>query len=401
MRSREISTIRNLLKKEDVRQRETICLIASENYISQNVKEALSSNIINKYAEGIPYKRHYPGCMIADKLEEYGEKLAKKLFKTDEANLQPYSGSIANLIAFKAILKKGDIVLAMHPYDGGHSTHATKYNISGQIYKTFFYRVNRDGLIDYDIIRRSAKKTRPTLIIAGSSFYPQEINYKSFYEIAKEVGAYFLADIAHPAGLIAANLHNSPAEYADIITSTTHKTLRGPRGGLIMFKSKFKRAVSEALYPGVQGGPLLNVIAAKAIAFAEALDESFIKYQRMVVHNTMFLCQLLKELGFKLYTGGSTNHLIIIDLKPVGINASQIEKELESINITSNALPVPGRDGKTADGLRIGTAAITTLGYQECDLQGIAEILYYIIIKREIDRASKIQKSIIRRVKNY
>ncbi|MCX7958705.1 MAG: serine hydroxymethyltransferase [Deltaproteobacteria bacterium] len=397
MRSREISVIKQILRQEEMRQKTTICLIASENFISREVKETLSSDIINKYAEGVPHNRHYPGCAVADNLEEYGEKLAMKLFGTEGANLQPYSGSIANLIAFRAILKKGDRVLAMHPYDGGHSTHATKHNISGEIYNTFFYRVGRDGLIDYDLVRKTAKRIRPSLIIAGSSFYPQEIDYKSFGEIAKETDSYFLADIAHPAGFIATALHNSPARYADIITSTTHKTLRGPRGGLIMYKSKYKRQISEAIYPGVQGGPLLNLIAAKAVAFAEAMRTDFVRYQREVIKNTKILCQMLKERGFSLYTGGSSNHLIIIDLKPLGINASVIEKELESINITSNALPVPGRDGITADGLRIGTSAITTQGYKERELSDIAEILYLVIIKRNITKALKIQKSVVSR----
>ncbi len=290
MQNREISVINTLLKQEESRQRSTLCLIASENFISKNVQRVLSSIIINKYAEGVPHRRHYPGCDIADKIEEAGEDLAKKLFNTEGANLQPYSGSIANLIAFRALLKKGDRVLAMHPFDGGHSTHATKYNISGEIYKTFFYRVNSKGLLDYDIIRKSARKYKPNLIIAGSSFYPQEIDYRAFYDISREVGALFLADIAHPAGLIAAGLHNSPAKYADVITSTTHKTLRGPRGGLIMFKRQFKESISTALYPGVQGGPLMNLVAAKAVAFAEAIDASFKEYQVRVIKNSQILC---------------------------------------------------------------------------------------------------------------
>ncbi len=401
MRSREIPVIKEFLRQEEKRQKNTICLIASENYISRDVKEALSSDIINKYAEGVPKKRHYPGCIIADNLEEYGEILAKRLFKTEGANLQPYSGSIANLIAFRAILKKGDRILAMHPFDGGHSTHATTQHISGEIYKTFFYRVNRDGLLDYELIRKEARRIKPDLIIAGSSFYPQKIDYKSFSDIARETGSLFLADIAHPAGFIAAGLHNSPAKYADIITSTTHKTLRGPRGGLIMYKKRYKNAVSEAVYPGVQGGPLLNLVAAKAVALAEALDKSFVKYQKQVITNTQLLCQFLKERGFRLYTGGSSNHLIIIDLRPLGLNASSIEKDLESINITSNALPVPGRDGRTPDGLRIGTSAITTLGYTENDIMDISEILYLVIKKREMNKAEKLQKALINRINKH
>lgn len=398
MRSREISIIKKILRDEKIRQRKTICLIASENYISNDVKEALSSVIINKYAEGVPFKRHYPGCFEADRLEEFGEKLAMRLFDVEGANLQPYSGSIANLIAFKSILKKGDRVLAMHPFDGGHSTHATKSNISGELYRTFFYRVGKDGTLDYDIIRKEAKKVKPNLIIAGSSFYPKEIDYKIFYEIAKENDSYFLADIAHPAGFIAAKLHNSPAKYADIITSTTHKTLRGPRGGLIMYKRYLKEAISNAIYPGVQGGPLLNLVAAKAVAFSEALSKDFRKYQKQVIKNTTLLCEMLKERKFVLYTGGSSNHLIVIDLRPLKYDASKIEKDLEKINITSNALPVPGRDGKTLDGLRIGTSAITTLGYSERELAEIADILYHLIIKRDLDKASKIQKRLIRRI---
>jgi len=398
MRSREIPIIKRLLKKEEKRQKNTICLIASENYISKDVQEALSSSIINKYAEGIPHRRHYPGCNVADDLEEYGEELAKKIFGTEGANLQPYSGSIANLIAFRAVLKKGNRILAMHPFDGGHSTHATKLNISGELYKTFFYRVNKDGFIDYNIIRKIAKRVKPHLIIAGSSFYPREIDYSAFKDIAKETDSLFLADIAHPAGLIAAKLHNSPATYADVITSTTHKTLRGPRGGLIMYKKEFKDAISDAIYPGVQGGPLLNIIAAKCIAFAEAFQKDFIVYQKKVISNTNILCQMLIDLGFKLYTDGSSNHLIVIDLKAIGINAATIEKELESINITSNSLPVPGRDGKTPDGLRIGTSAITTLEYSEAELKDIASILYYCILKRDLNNASKISKALIKRI---
>ncbi|MGB9599574.1 MAG: serine hydroxymethyltransferase [Myxococcota bacterium] len=401
MRSREISIIKKILQDEERRQRDTICLIASENYISKEVKNALSSVIINKYAEGVPFNRHYPGCMEADRLELFGERLAKRLFGVEGANLQPYSGSIANLIAFRALLKKGDRVLAMHPFDGGHSTHATKSNISGELYKTSFYRVGGDGLLDYEIIRKVAKKVRPNLIIAGSSLYPREIDYKAFYDIAKENDSYFLADIAHPAGFIAAGLHNSPAKYADIITSTTHKTLRGPRGGLIMFKESLRGAVFSALYPGVQGGPLLNLVAAKAVAFSEALSKDFREYQKQVIKNTSVLCEMLKERGFSLYTGGSSNHLIVIDLRPIKMDASKIEKELEKINITSNALPVPGRDGTTMDGLRIGTSAITTSGYTDTELREIAEILYHLIIRRDINEASRIQKRLIRRIKSH
>lgn len=399
MQNREISIIKRLLREEEKRQRETLCLIASENFVSKNVREVLSSVIINKYAEGVAHKRHYPGCDIADDIEEKGEALARRLFHTEGANLQPYSGSIANLIAFRALLKRGDRVLAMHPADGGHSTHATKMNMSGDIYRTSFYRVNSDGLLDYELIRKAAKKVNPQLIIVGSSLYPREIDYKMFSDIAKETGSLFLADIAHPAGLIAAGLHNSPVGYADIITSTTHKTLRGPRGGLIMYKKQYKNAVSEALYPGVQGGPLMNLVAAKAVAFAEAIQRDFRDYQKRVIENSKTLCALLKDLGFTLYTDGSSNHLILIDLRPVGVDAIVIEKQLESINITSNALPIPGRDGKTNDGLRIGTAAITTLNFTEHDLQDIAIILFNVIIKRDITAAFKIQNALIKRVR--
>lgn len=400
MRNREIQVIKRYLKEEDERQNNTICLIASENFISRDVKEALSSNIINKYAEGVAHHRHYPGCNIADRIEEFGERLANRLFKTESSNLQPYSGSIANLIAYRALLKKGDRILAMHPFDGGHSTHATQLHISGELYKTFFYRVNSKGLLDYDYIRKVAKRVSPSLIIAGSSFYPHEIDYREFYKIAKEAGAYFLADIAHPAGFIAAGLHNSPAKYADIITSTTHKTLRGPRGGLILFKKRYQRRISEAIYPGVQGGPLLNLVAAKAIALSEALTKEFVRYQQKVIYNTKILCNLLIERGFTLYAGGGSYHLIIIDLRPSGVDAAKIEKELEKIEITSNALPVPGRDGKTMDGLRIGTAAITTLGYGERELIDIADILFYLIIKRDKNRARAIKDSLIKRLRS-
>lgn len=397
MQSREKSIIKRILTKEEKRQRDTICLIASENFISDDVKNALSSVFINKYAEGVSHRRHYPGCSLADELEDNGEKLAKRIFRVDGANLQPYSGSIANLIAFRALLKRGDRVLAMHPYDGGHSTHGSAQNISGEIYRTFYYRVNKEGLIDYEQIRKIAKKTHPALIIVGSSFYPREIDYRSFGEIVREVGSYLLADIAHPAGLIAAGLHNSPSRYADVITSTTHKTLRGPRGGIIMFKEEYREAISNALYPGVQGGPLLNLVAAKAIALSEATTTDFVEYQRRVVGNTTLLCNHLIERGLELYTGGSSNHLIVIDLKSLKIDSSKIERELESIGITSNALPVPGRDGKTNDGLRIGTSAITTLHYDEKDIELIADILYSLIIKRDIGTASRLKRAIIRR----
>jgi len=397
MQGREKSIIKRILINEERRQRETICLIASENFISKDVKDALSSVFINKYAEGVSHRRHYPGCQFADELEDTGERLARKVFGVEGANLQPYSGSIANLIAFRALLKKGDRILAMHPFDGGHSTHATPQHISGEIYRTYYYRVNKDGLLDYEDIRKIAKKIHPTLIITGSSYYPREIDYKAFGDIVREIGALLLADIAHPAGLIAAGLHNSPAKYADVITSTTHKTLRGPRGGIIMFKNRFREAINKALYPGVQGGPLLNLVAAKAIALSEATTPEFVKYQKKVVENTTILCNLLIEYGFEIYTNGSSNHLIVIDLKRVGIDSSKIERELEKIGITSNALPVPGRDGKTNDGLRIGTAAITTLNYSPKDIEDIATILYSLIFKRDIDTAIRLKNKIIRR----
>ncbi|WP_024614943.1 serine hydroxymethyltransferase [Clostridium sp. Ade.TY] len=370
--------IYELIEKEVERQEDGIELIASENFASEAVMEAMGSYLTNKYAEGYPDKRYYGGCHIVDKVEDIARDRAKKLFNAEHANVQPHSGSQANMAVYFSILNPGDTVLGMDLSHGGHLTHGSPVNFSGRLFNFISYGVDKETeVIDYENVRKIALEHKPKLIVAGASAYSREIDFKKFKEICDEVGAYFMVDMAHIAGLVAAGLHMSPVPYADFVTSTTHKTLRGPRGGLILCKEKFAKDLDKNIFPGMQGGPLMHIIAAKAVCFKEALDDSFKEYIEQVVKNCKVLAEELVKYGFKLVSGGTDNHLILVDLTNKDITGKDAEKLLDSIGITLNKNTVPNekRSPFITSGVRIGTAAVTTRGYGEDDMKEIASII--------------------------
>lgn len=374
------------IKKEEVRQHDGLELIASENYVSQAVLEAMGSCFTNKYAEGYPKKRYYGGCENIDIVEQLAIDRLKKLFGCDHANVQPHSGANANLAVYVAMLKPGDTILGMNLSDGGHLTHGSKANISGKYFNSVLYGVNKEtGLIDYDDVRKIALECKPKIIVAGASAYPRIIDFKKFREIADEVGAYLMVDMAHIAGLIAAGLHPSPIPYADFVTSTTHKTMRGPRGGFILCKDEFKEKIDKAIFPGTQGGPLEHVIAGKAVSFKEALSPSFKKYQAQVVKNAKVLSEELMKRGIKLVSGGTDNHLMLLDLSDRDITGLELETLLQKAHITTNKNTVPNEKRKPfiASGLRIGTPAVTSRGMKEKEMVKIAEFIADIINNKE------------------
>ena len=374
------------IKKEEVRQHDGLELIASENYVSQAVLEAMGSCFTNKYAEGYPKKRYYGGCENIDVVEQLAIDRLKKLFGCDHANVQPHSGANANLAVYVAMLKPGDTILGMNLNDGGHLTHGSKANISGKYFNSVLYGVNKEtGLIDYDDVRKIALECKPKIIVAGASAYPRIIDFKKFREIADEVGAYLMVDMAHIAGLIAAGLHPSPIPYADFVTSTTHKTMRGPRGGFILCKDEFKEKIDKAIFPGTQGGPLEHVIAGKAVSFKEALSPSFKKYQAQVVKNAKVLSEELMKRGIKLVSGGTDNHLMLLDLSDRDITGLELEILLQKAHITTNKNTVPNEKRKPfiASGLRIGTPAVTSRGMKEKEMVKIAEFIADIINNKE------------------
>lgn len=374
------------IKKEEVRQHDGLELIASENYVSQAVLEAMGSCFTNKYAEGYPKKRYYGGCENIDIVEQLAIDRLKKLFGCDHANVQPHSGANANLAVYVAMLKPGDTILGMNLSDGGHLTHGSKANISGKYFNSVLYGVNKEtGLIDYDDVRKIALECKPKIIVAGASAYPRIIDFKIFREIADEVGAYLMVDMAHIAGLIAAGLHPSPIPYADFVTSTTHKTMRGPRGGFILCKDEFKEKIDKAIFPGTQGGPLEHVIAGKAVSFKEALSPSFKKYQAQVVKNAKVLSEELMKRGIKLVSGGTDNHLMLLDLSDRDITGLELETLLQKAHITTNKNTVPNEKRKPfiASGLRIGTPAVTSRGMKEKEMVKIAEFIADIINNKE------------------
>ncbi len=363
--------------REEERERNKIVLIASENYTSKAVLEAQGSVFTNKYAEGYPGRRYYGGCEYADMVEELAIERAKMLFGAEHVNVQPHSGTQANMAVYFAVLKPGDTVMGMSLSHGGHLTHGATVNFSGFLYNAITYGVNRDGYIDYDQVRDLAKKHRPKLILTGASAYSRVIDFKAFAEIAKEVGAYLLADIAHIAGLVAAGLHPSPVPYADFVTTTTHKTLRGPRGGMIMCRKEFGKAVDRMIFPGIQGGPLMHVIAAKAVALKEALTEEFRRYQTQVVRNAKRLCRALIDRGFKIISGGTDNHLMLVDLTDRGITGKEAEKVLDQTGITvnKNSIPFDDRPPTVTSGIRLGTPCVTTRGMGEEEMEEIADLI--------------------------
>ena len=361
------------------RERRNLELIASENIVSPAVMAAMGSILTNKYAEGYPGKRYYGGCIAVDECERIAIERAKKLFGAEHANVQPHSGSQANFAAYFAVLQPGDTVLGMSLAEGGHLTHGSPVNMSGKLYNFVPYGVDgENGRIDYDKLRELALEVKPKLIVAGASAYPRIIDFEKISVIAKEVGAYFMVDMAHIAGLVAAGLHPSPVPYADIVTSTTHKTLRGPRGGLILCKEELAKAIDKAIFPGSQGGPLEHIIAGKAICFGEALRDEFKTYQKAVIENTAALADALKEKGFDLVSGGTDNHLILLDLQNMNITGKELENRLDEVYITvnKNAVPNDPQSPFVTSGVRIGTAAVTTRGLTKEDMKVVAECIY-------------------------
>jgi len=365
------------IKKEILREEEKIVLIASENYVSQAVLEAQGSVFTNKYAEGYPGKRYYGGCEFADRVEELAILRAKELFGAEHVNVQPHSGTQANMAVLLGFLKPGDTILGMSLKHGGHLSHGAPANFSGMLYRTVFYGVDENGFIDYNEVKRLAKQHRPRLIIVGASAYSRIIDFEKFAEIAREVGAYLLADIAHIAGLVAAGLHPSPVPYADFVTTTTHKTLRGPRGGMIMCKKEYAKVIDRMIFPGIQGGPLMHVIAAKAVAFKEALTERFRRYQAQIVKNAKRLAQELIKRGFKIISGGTDNHLFLVDLRGTGITGKEAEEALDMAGITVNKNSIPHDDTPPSitSGIRLGTPCVTTRGMTEEEMVKIAEFI--------------------------
>ena len=360
------------------RQRRNIELIASENFVSPAVMAAMGSVLTNKYAEGYPGKRYYGGCEYVDIVENLAIERAKELFGADCANVQPHSGAQANMAAYSALINPGDTVMGMSLAHGGHLTHGSPVNASGKLYKFVPYGVNDDGYIDYDELEKTAKEVCPKLIVAGASAYPRVIDFERIGAIAKSVGAYFMVDMAHIAGLVAAGLHPSPVPYADVVTTTTHKTLRGPRGGLILSKAELGAAINKAIFPGNQGGPLMHVIAGKAVCFGEALKPEFKDYQQRLLNNCKALAESLAKRGVNLVSGGTDNHLILLDLRSLGVTGKDLEKRLDEVNITANKNAIPN-DPETpfvTSGLRLGTAAATTRGLDESDMDKIAEFVF-------------------------
>ena len=366
------------IKNEENRQKYTIELIASENFVSPEVLEAQGSVLTNKYAEGYPGKKYYGGCKYIDVIENLAIERAKTIFKAEHANVQPHSGSQANMAVYFSVLEVGDTILAMNLSHGGHLTHGSPVNFSGRFFNIIPYGVKEDtGRIDYDNLRELAIKNKPKFIIAGASAYPREIDFSAFKSIADEVGAYLMADIAHIAGLIIAGLHQSAVPYCHFVTTTTHKTLRGPRGGLILCQEEYGRAIDKTIFPGIQGGPLMHVIAAKAVCFKQAMTPEFINYQKQIVINAQALANRLMELDYNLVSGGTDNHLMLVDLRNKGITGKQAEKALEEAGITVNKNTVPFDPQKpmVTSGIRIGTPAVTTRGMKEEDMKVIAEMI--------------------------
>ena len=372
------SEVADAMELELKRQRRNIELIASENIVSPAVLAAMGSVLTNKYAEGYPGKRYYGGCECVDIVENIARERACKLFGAEHANVQPHSGAQANLAVYFALLQPGDTVLGMSLAAGGHLTHGSPVNMSGKNYNFVSYGVDDSGRIDYDELRRIALESKPKLIVAGASAYPRIIDFARIRGIADEVGAYFMVDMAHIAGLVAAGLHPSPVPYADVVTTTTHKTLRGPRGGMILCREELAKAIDKSIFPGTQGGPLMHIIAAKAVCFGEALTDSFRDYQRAIVNNANALASALLEKGFDLVSGGTDNHLMLLDLRSMNVTGKELETRLDEVYITVNKNAIPNDPQKPAitSGIRIGTPAVTSRGMDENDMREIAECIY-------------------------
>lgn len=379
--------IAQAIVNEQQRQNDHIELIASENWVSKAVMAAMGSPLTNKYAEGYPGKRYYGGCECVDEVETLAIERAKELFGCEYANVQPHSGAQANMAVQFAILNPGDTIMGMNLAHGGHLTHGSPVNLSGKYFNVVPYGVNDDGFIDYDELRRIALETKPKMIIAGASAYARTIDFKKFREVADEVGAVLMVDMAHIAGLVAAGLHPSPIPYADVVTTTTHKTLRGPRGGLILASKEAdeKYNFNKSIFPGTQGGPLMHVIAAKAICFKEALEEEFKTYQQGIIDNAQALCKGLMDRGISIVSGGTDNHLMLVDLTPLDLTGKEVEKWLDRAHITANKNTIPN-DPKSAfvtSGIRLGTPAVTSRGMTVEDMDQIAEAISVVLHKKE------------------
>ena len=388
------TAIFDIIEKEEQRQLEHIELIASENYVSNQVLEATGSILTNKYAEGYPGKRYYGGCEFVDEIETIAIDRLLQIFGGDHANVQPHSGSQANMAVYMTILDHGDVVLGMDLSAGGHLTHGHRLNFSGKNYTFFGYGVDpHSEEIDYDMVLRRAKEVSPKLIVAGASAYAKKIDFKKFREIADEVGAYLMVDMAHIAGLVGAGLHQNPVPYADFVTTTTHKTLRGPRGGAIICRSEFAKKLDSSVFPGVQGGPLMHIIAAKAVCFGEALEEGFKDYQKQVIINADVLANELKGLGYRLVSGGTDNHLVLLDIKnSIGLTGAHSEKILDKVGITTNknAIPFDHERPAVTSGIRLGSPAMTSRGFKEKEFVKVAhwihEALTYYENESELER---------------
>ena len=372
------------IKKETARQKKTIELIASENFVSEAVLEAVGSPLTNKYAEGYPNARYYGGCKYVDVVENLAIERLKKLYGCDHANVQPHSGASANFAVYFALLEPGDKIMGMSLSNGGHLTHGAKVNVSGRYFKVVPYGVDKDTeTINYDEVEKLALAEKPKLIVAGASAYPRVIDFKRFREIADKVGAYLMVDMAHIAGLVAAGLHPSPVPYADVVTTTTHKTLRGPRGGVIMCKEYLAAKIDKAVFPGTQGGPLEHVIAGKAVAFGEALTDEFKAYQKQIILNSAAMADEFGKLGIKLVSGGTDNHLMLLDFSSLGVTGLEVEKNLDKAGITVNKNTVPNetRSPKITSGIRVGTPSVTTRGMKEDDMRLIARLIAKIVFE--------------------
>lgn len=366
------------MQAEKKRQQEKIELIASENFVSEAVMEAMGSVLTNKYAEGYPGKRYYGGCEHVDVVENLARDRAKELFGAEHANVQPHSGAQANMAVYFTVLEPGDTVLGMNLNHGGHLTHGSPVNFSGKLYNFVDYGVDKETeLLDYDVVMEKAKEVKPKMIVAGASAYSRELDFAKFREIADAVDAYLLVDMAHIAGLVATGLHQNPVPYADFVTTTTHKTLRGPRGGMILCKEDYAKKIDKSVFPGIQGGPLMHVIAAKATSFKEALSDDFKAYSKQIIANAKFLSEALAEVGVRVVSGGTDNHLLLLDVTPLELTGKVAEKALDDIGITTNknTIPFDTESPFVTSGVRIGTAAVTTRGFGEAEMQEIAEII--------------------------
>lgn len=402
MKDREIAAA---IEKEAKRQKDHIELIASENYVSDEVREAVGSILTNKYAEGYPGKRYYGGCVYVDEVEEIARQRAMKLFHAEHANVQPHSGSQANMGVYMAVLEPGDTVLGMDLAAGGHLTHGHPLNFSGSIYRFVSYGVRKeDEMIDYEEVRTVALQEKPKLIVAGASAYSRIIDFQKFRAIADEVGAYLMVDMAHIAGLVAAGLHPSPIPYADFVTTTTHKTLRGTRGGMILCKKEYANLIDKKVFPGMQGGPLMHVIAGKAVCLYEAMQPAFIAYQKQVLANMQALCDVLKQEGFRLVSGGSDNHVVLVDVKSsIGMSGKEAEKLLDEVSITCNKNSIPFDEEKpfTTSGIRLGSAAMTTRGLKENEFMQIGKWIASLLKDPSVPNKQRIKQEVLTLTAKY